>query len=66
MIVRYYDASKNPDGAFFPGVPLRDIESDEWDTLPQRLRESVDASPMYRRTKPHTETAPLKAPAPKE
>lgn len=59
-IARYYDESKNPDRAFFPGVPLRDLTEADWDALPQRLRESVDASPFYRKT------APPKPPAPKE
>lgn len=63
MIARFYDESKNSDGAFFPGVPLRDLTDADWDALPQRLRESADASPMYRKTKPPSETAPLKAPA---
>jgi hypothetical protein len=62
MIVRYYDASKNADGAFFPGVPLRDIEDYEWDALSTRMQESIDAAPFYVKTKPRTETAPLKGP----
>lgn len=62
MIVRYYDASKNQDGAFFPGVPLRDIEADEWDALDKRMQESIDACPFYRKTAPRTETAPLGGP----
>lgn len=51
-IARYYDESKNQDGAFFPGVPLRDIDTDEWDALTDRMRDSVDASSFYRKTKP--------------
>ena len=59
MIVRFYDPSKNPDQAFFPGVPLRDIEADEWEALDKRMQESVDASPFYRKTAP-PKTAPTK------
>jgi len=65
MIVRYYDPSKNPDQAFFPGVPLRDIEADEWDALDKRMQESVDACPFYRKT-PVRETAPPKTAPAKE
>jgi hypothetical protein len=49
-IARYYDATKNPDGAFFPGVPLRDIEAGEWEALSKRMQESIDAAPFYRKT----------------
>ena len=59
-IARYYDATKNPDGAFFPGVPLRDLTEDEWDALSKRMQESVDACPFYRKT---PLAAPPKAPA---
>jgi hypothetical protein len=62
-IARYYDEEKNKDGAFFPGVPLRDLTADEWDAFPGRMQASVDASPFYRKTPPPRETAPLKAPA---
>lgn len=55
-IVRYYDASKNPGTpdapAMFPGVPLRDLTEEDYDALPEWLQRSVDASPMYRKTKP--------------
>jgi hypothetical protein len=51
-IARYYDATKNPDQAFFPGIPLRDLTQDEWDALSDRMRESIDAAPFYRKTKP--------------
>lgn len=56
-IARYYEETKNPDRAFFPGVPLRDLTDDEWATLDKRMQESVDASPFYRKTKPPTENA---------
>lgn len=62
QVARYYDPSKNPDGAFLPGVPLADLTEAQFDALPAWLQLSIDASPMYRKTKPPTETAPLKAP----
>lgn len=49
---RYYDASRNPEGAQFHGVPLRDLDADEFEALPLWLQHSVDASPFYRRTRP--------------
>jgi hypothetical protein len=58
-IARYYDESKNKEGAFFPGVPLRDLTEDEYAALTPRMRDSIDASSFYRKTKPPTETAPL-------
>ena len=63
-IARYYVASENEMGGSFPGVPLRDLSQAEYDALPEWIQRSIDASSMYRKTKPPTETAPLKA-APK-
>lgn len=61
-IVRYYDEDKNPpvrvapDGtkeyAYISGVPLRDLTEDDFNALPKHLQNSVDASPLYRKTKP--------------
>lgn len=51
-IVRYYDATKNPDGGYLPGVALGDLTDEQYDALPKWLQESVDASPFYRKTKP--------------
>jgi hypothetical protein len=46
---RYYDESKS-EGGSLPGVPLRDLSQEEFDALPGWLQQSVDASPMYRKT----------------
>lgn len=51
-IARYYDESKNPDGAGLPGVPLRDLEDEEFASYPAWLQESIDAWPAYRKSKP--------------
>ena len=48
----YYDASKNPDGASLPGVPLRDLSAEDLSAMPDWLQRSIDASAMYRKTKP--------------
>lgn len=61
-IARYYDESKNPDGGALPGVPLGDIDEDFFASLPAWLQASVDASPMYRKTKPAKARAEKAAP----
>lgn len=61
-VARYYVESENEMGGAFPGVPLRNLSEDEYDALPEWIQRSIDASPMYRKTKPPTESAPLKAP----
>ncbi len=62
-IARYYDESKNEDGSAFDGVPLRDLNEEEFDAMPPWLQASVDASPLYRKTKPRAEKAEAEAPA---
>jgi hypothetical protein len=62
-IARYYDESRNEDGRAFDGVPLRDLTEEEFDALPFWLQASVDASPLYRKTKPRAEKAESEAPA---
>lgn len=59
-IARYYDESKNENGGALPGVPLADITEEQFNALPPWLQASVDASPMYRKSKPHTERAAAK------
>ena len=59
-IARYYDASKNPDGAYFEGVPLRDLTEDEWLALEERQQAAIDAAPFYRKTRPPADKAPAK------
>lgn len=51
---RYYDEEK-AGGQFFPGVPARDLEDEEYDALPKWLQKSIDDSPMYRKSKVGTE-----------
>jgi hypothetical protein len=58
--VRYLDTDKD-DGGVIPGVPKRDLEQDEYDALPAHLRADVDASYLYRKTKPAAAHAPDKA-----
>jgi hypothetical protein len=67
-VARYYDADKNPDGAQgIPGVPLADITEARFARLPKWAQASVDASGLYRKTKPSEAkaAAPAKA-APKK
>lgn len=49
---RYYEASKNTDGGYIPGVPLRDLTEEDYNSYPAWLQASIDASPLYRKTKP--------------
>lgn len=56
---RYFDEAHD-DGSAFGGVPKRDLTEDEFDALPAWLQASVDASPMYRKTKPAATKAPDK------
>jgi hypothetical protein len=60
---RYYDPDKNPDGGALPGVPLRDLTTDEFEHYPQWLQRSIDAAPMYRKTpiRPSVSSAASKA-----
>jgi hypothetical protein len=54
-IARHYDASKNEEGAALPGVPLADIDEATFESYPQWLKDSIDAAPFYRKTKPTAE-----------
>lgn len=54
----YYDASKNPEGRCFDGVPLRDLTDDELAELPAWLRASVEASEFYTTEAPAQEIDP--------
>lgn len=56
-IARYYDEARNPEGAFLDGVPLRDLTEEEFAALPAWLQASVDASPLYRKSRPRAERA---------
>lgn len=55
-IARYYDKDKNENNQFFAGVPLDDLDEGFFNGLPEWLRNSIDAAPFYRKTKPPTET----------
>lgn len=45
--VYIYDPAKNPDGAYLPGVPLRDLTEADLAELPEYLRTSIAACPFY-------------------
>jgi hypothetical protein len=57
-IVRFYDAGKNPEGYYLPGVPLDDIPESRWETLPEWLQIAADASGWYTKTAPKRASAP--------
>jgi hypothetical protein len=60
--VYYYDASKNPAGVFYPGVPLADLTEEEYQRLSKADQAAVAGNPMYRKTAP--KDAPKEKPAP--
>lgn len=65
MPVRYFTG----DGTrYHPGVPAADLEQDDYDALPDHLKATVDASDLYRKTKPRVdaEHAPAVAPVAKD
>lgn len=60
-VARYLNEEAVTEGVFIPGVPLRDIEQEEYDALPKHLQQTVDASGLYRKTEPDKKPAPEKA-----
>jgi hypothetical protein len=56
MTIYRYDESANPDGAYLPGVPLRDLTIADLDGLPDVLRRSISACPWYRSVAPDPAT----------
>ncbi len=60
MIAYTYLEDRNPDGAYLPGVPLRNLEQAEVDALPKWLQLSIEASPFYQKARSERQ-----APAPK-
>jgi hypothetical protein len=63
-VARYYNPDRNKEGGSFPGVPLRDLTEEEFDALDKNTQESIDASPIYRKS-PLPKAAKAKS-APKE
>lgn len=69
----YYNAAKNPDGAYLAGVPMRDLAADEWDALSAQQRRDALYHGYWRLTpvpraadEPDAEAAPAEeAPAPR-
>jgi hypothetical protein len=48
-IIYTYDATKNPDGAYLPGVPLRDLTEADLASLPAWLVASIAGCAFYRK-----------------
>jgi hypothetical protein len=67
-ISRYYVPENNPSNAHFPGVPQDDIDDERWASIPPSIQADVDASNMYRKTKPPSakKSEPVSAPVEKE
>lgn len=67
-IAWYYNAAKNPDGHALIGVPLRDLTEADMAEFPDHTTASIDASDLYRKTKPpapkpDVDEEPFRAPA---
>ena len=56
-IVYYYDEDKNPGGDALIGVPLRDLAEDDMAQFAKHTVASIEASPLYRKTKPESRKA---------
>jgi hypothetical protein len=48
-VVFFYDASANPSGDHYAGVPLRNLTQADLESLPEWLRRSIEDSPFYRK-----------------
>lgn len=60
---RYYVADKNPDEAHLPGVPLADLDEEQYASYPDWLQRSIDACDFYQKTKPRASSeAPAASP----
>lgn len=46
-----YKADKNPHEGTYPGVPLRDLTDDEFNTLPSHIKRTIAGSAMYEKVK---------------
>jgi hypothetical protein len=46
--VRYFVADGEK---YHPGIPAADMDQDQYDALPKHLQETVDNSPLYRKTR---------------
>lgn len=55
-VARFFDESKD-DGGIFGGVPKADLDEETFNSYPDWLKASIDASPMYRKSRPHKPAA---------
>ena len=47
-VAYYYLPANNPEGAFYPGVPLADLTPEMVEQYPKWIVKSIKASPMYK------------------
>jgi hypothetical protein len=47
------------DGAFFDGVPARDLTREEWDAVPRVIRDAIVSSKLYELTDSQNKRAAL-------
>ncbi len=65
-IVWYYDPDKNPDGASFIGVPLRDLTEADMQEIPSHSLAAIEQADFYRKTKPKSRKPEASVEPPKE
>lgn len=63
-IARYYDAEKNPEGAYWAGIPLANLSEEFYNGLTKDEQAQVDSAPFYRKTKPTVAKSTTRAAAP--
>lgn len=51
----YYDKSRNKQDAFYPGIPLRSLSQEDFDTLSPEQQRSVELSSWWRTREPEPE-----------
>ena len=57
---RYWSPPEGREGEYIPGVPAADLSDEEWALLHERQQRSVDASGLYRKTRPPQPAKPKK------
>lgn len=51
-IVYYYDASKNPDAEFYPGIPLGNVTKAWYEQMTEQEQKTLESCSWYTKTEP--------------
>lgn len=52
-VARWFDKDKYDGSSPFGGVPVRNIDEEEWEAFPKHVQDSADALPYFRKTNPN-------------